>query len=65
METNKELINKNKELKDIVSALLTGWKSKHPEDFEMPEGYTLVNMKSKKGWGRSYGYSKTKPERNK
>ena len=42
METNKQLRNEIKELKDIVSGLLAGWKSKHPGDFEMPKGYTLM-----------------------
>lgn len=43
VETNKNLRQEVKQLKDIVNLLLNNWKSKHPEDFKIPEGYGLLS----------------------
>lgn len=42
-DTNKDLKNKVKELENIVSGLLQGWKAKHPEDFKLPSNFKLIN----------------------
>jgi len=43
METNKRLKNEIEQLKNIVSGLLQGWKAKHPEDFQLPSDFKLMN----------------------
>lgn len=55
MGTNKRLREEIKELKDIVNALMKGWKSKHPEDFKMPDGYKLVMISATKTGATSNG----------
>lgn len=40
-QTNQRLREEIEHLQDIVNLILNSWKSKHPEDFEVPDGMKL------------------------